>query len=85
MVIWAVLDPPIGVFQAHDIVFAQIAARLDLDHFKLRDPGVVQAVDLADGDVGGLVLTEQKDLLALGDLGAAFDHDPVLRAVVVLL
>ena len=48
----------VGVFQAHDVVFAQVAAGLDFDHFQFHLAGVMQAVDLADGDVGGLVFGE---------------------------
>ena len=40
---------------------------------------------LAERNVGRLVLGEQYGLVAVGDFGSAFDDDPVLSAVMVLL
>eukprot|EP01035_Chromulina_nebulosa_P005080 gene5080-6888_t len=62
-----------------------VAARLHLDHLEHHLAGVVQAMHLADGDVGGLVLRQQVHLLSARDLGRALDDDPVFGAVVVLL
>ena len=42
----------VGVFQPDDVVFAQVAARLNLDHFQLGFAGVAQPVHHADGNVG---------------------------------
>jgi hypothetical protein len=77
--------PSVGVFEAHDVVFAQVAARLHLDDLQRHLARVGQAVHLAQRDVGALVLGQQDDLVAVGDLGRAADHDPVLGAVVVHL
>ncbi len=53
-----VFDAPVGVFKTHNVVFSQITARLDLDHFQFSHAWVVQAVHFANGDVGGLVLAQ---------------------------
>jgi len=61
-------EPPAGVrgsgtavdvVEADDVVFAEVAAGLDLDQLQREVAGVFQAVHLADGDEGGLVLGDQ--------------------------
>ena len=78
-------DAPIDVVEANDVVFAKVAAGLDFDHLQRRLARVVQAMDFAKGDVGGLVFGEQEDLVPTRDLGRASDHHPVLGAVMVSL
>ncbi len=42
-------------------------------------------MNLAQRDVGGLVFGEQKYFVTVGDFGSAFDHNPMLCPMVVLL
>ena len=42
-------------------------------------------MNFAQGDEGGLVFGQDKHLVAIGDLGGAGHHDPVLGSVMVLL
>jgi hypothetical protein len=77
--------PSIGVFKAHDVVFAQVTAGLDLDHLQISFTGILKAVLDAQGDVGALVFSEQDFFVTPGNQGCAFDHDSVLGAVVVHL
>lgn len=51
---------PVLVVEAHDIVFAEIVARLNFDDFERNAARILEAVDLADGDIRRLVLAEQK-------------------------
>lgn len=48
-------------------------------------PGVFHPVCGAEGYINRLVLGHEFDLFADGHLGRAFNHDPVLGAVVVAL
>jgi hypothetical protein len=45
--------------------------------------GVLDAVLVAEGDVGRLILDEFEDFVVTRDAGAAGDHDPVLGPVVM--
>jgi hypothetical protein len=55
----------------HDVIFVQVAARLQLDNFKR--------------DVSGLIFGHGKHLVAVGDFSGTRDHDTVLGTVMVLL
>lgn len=44
-----------------------------------------QTVHFAQGDVGGLVFGEQHDCFTIGDFSGAFERNPMLSPVVVLL
>ena len=46
---------------------------------------ILEPVDLADGNVGGLIFLKIKYILAEGDAGGSPDHNPVLGPVFVLL
>ncbi len=59
--------------------------RLHFNNFERDGAGVDQAVHLAQWDVGGLVFGEEQHFGAISDFGRAFDHNPVLGTVVVLL
>lgn len=78
-------NPPIGILQANCVILAQIATGLHLDYFQFGFSGLAQAVDLANGNVGGLVFRQQERFGAAGDLGCAFDDYPVFCAVMVHL
>ncbi len=70
---------------ADDVILAEVAPGSDLDQFQRDFTGVFQTVANPQGDVDGLVLLEQKLLLAAGHTGRAAHHHPVLGAVAVLL
>lgn len=74
----------IGVFKPHDVVFAEVGAGLDFDEFEVGLAGVFEAMDDAEGNVGGLVFGEQQGVFATGDFCGALDDDPVFGAVVFL-
>ena len=46
------------VREAHDIVFAQVRARLHLDDLERDRPGVFQSVLDAEGDIRRLILRQ---------------------------
>ncbi len=61
----------VAVFEADDVVFAEIRARLHFDHVQRNLPGVLDAMTNADGNVGGLVFFEQERLIATRDASRA--------------
>src|SRR5438477_7595092 len=75
--------PPVGVLEAHDVVLAEIGARLHLDEMERDLAGILQPVADAERNIGRLVLVEQDLLAAPHHLGGARDDDPVLGAVMV--
>src|SRR3981189_747645 len=75
----------VTVLEAHDVVFAQIRARLHLDDFQRHRARVLDAMLHADRDVGRLVLFQKEDLLAARDARGAGHHHPVLGAVMMHL
>lgn len=77
--------PSVLVLETHNIVLAQVGAGLHFNQFKLDDTRILQGMNLADGDVGGLVFRDQIGLVAIGHLSSAADHYPVLGAVVMHL
>src|SRR4030065_124636 len=77
--------PVVFIFKANNVVFAEIAARLYLDHFQRHCARILQAVFGAKRDIGGLILGQKKNLVATGNAGRARDHDPVFGAVVMHL
>jgi hypothetical protein len=66
---------------ADQVVFAKITAGLDRDQGDRNATGVFQPVRLAEGDVDRFPLADKAGAEADSDLGGAFDHDPVFRAV----
>src|SRR5580658_11073952 len=54
----------VTVFEANDIVFTEVAARLHLDDVQGDLPGVLDAMTNPDRNVGGLVLLQQECFLA---------------------
>src|SRR5262249_39108824 len=73
------------VLEAHNVVFAEIAAALHLDQLERDPPRIGEAMHGADRDVDGFVLVHSANLLADRHLGGAAHHDPMLGAVHVLL
>ena len=76
---------PVHVLEAHDVVLAQISARLHFDDFQRQRARVFQAMLHADGNLSRLILGEQKSLSAARHLGRAAHHYPMLGAVVMHL
>ena len=73
------------VFHADDVVFAGVLAHLHFHDDERELALVLEAVNFAHRDVGGLVRTHVEDLVADGDRrGTAHDH-PVFGTVQVLL
>ena len=63
--------PAINVLEPDDVVLIEIGARLDLDQEGRIFARIGEAMLLADRDVGGLILAQEFDVLALGDLEGA--------------
>jgi hypothetical protein len=75
----------VDVFKSSDVILIEIGARLHLDEEGGDLSGIGEAMPLADGDVGRLVLGEEARYVTFGDSECAFHHHPVLRSVVVAL
>src|SRR5580765_6237484 len=71
--------------EAHDVVLAEVAARLHLDEIERQLPGVLEPVLHPDRNEHRFVLRNEELVLAARDLRRPRDHDPVLGAVVVHL
>ena len=76
---------PIIVFETGDVVFFEIAAGANLDNFQWNLPRIGQAMRYPDGNVGGGVFPQDEFFFSPLDQRRAFDYDPVLGPVVVLL
>ena len=77
--------PTVVVLKPHDVVLAQVAAGLHLDDLQRHLAGILQPVGRTLRDVRGLVLGQNILCVVDCDTGCAFDDDPVIRTVVVLL
>src|SRR5581483_2752524 len=76
---------PVAVFEADNIVLAEIAARLDLDDVQRLVADVLQAMHGADRDIGRLVLAQHDRVLVLRHPRLAAHHHPMLGALGMLL
>src|ERR1044072_500703 len=74
------LRPVVVVFEACDVVLAEVVAALNLYEDKCLFAGVRDAVRRADGDVHGLAGRERNVLPVERDARAPRDDHPVLRA-----
>src|SRR5579883_2676798 len=79
------LAAAVAVFEAYDIVLAEIAARLDLDQVHRDLAGVFEPMQGSKRNIGRLVFGQHHLLVAATDLGGALDDDPMLGAVMVHL
>ena len=68
--------PVVDVLKSGDVVLVEIGARLHLDEEGWDLAGIGEAVLLADGDVGRLVLGEEARFLTLGDLKGSLVRPP---------
>lgn len=73
------------IFESNNIVFAEVTSRLNLYDLQLDGGWVSQSVYFTKRNIGGLIFGEEKNLIAVGDFGRAFDDDPVLGPVVMHL
>ena len=71
------------VFEADDVVFAEIGAGLHLDQVQRDLAGVFQPMGRAERDIARLVFGENDLLVAAAHPGRALHHHPVLGAVMV--
>lgn len=67
------------------VVFTQIGASLNFDQYHGNFPGVFHSVCRSQWDIDGLVFGYQTFLIIDGDLGRAFNHDPMLGTMMVRL
>ena len=73
------------IFKPHDVILAQITARLHLNDLQRNGAWVGKAVDFTERNVSALVFGKQDGLVPVGDFSGTGDDDPVLRPMVVLL
>lgn len=73
------------VFDADNVVFPEMGAGLNFQHFKRDFARVFEAVLRADGNEGGLILRQQELLAVHGYLPGTGEDHPVLRPVAVHL
>ena len=77
--------PLVNIVETHDVVFAEIAAGLDLNQLQLDLAGILQPVDSANRDIDRFVLMHDFDQFVDSHLRRAAHHDPVFGAVKMLL
>src|SRR5438876_8710102 len=75
----------VAILEAHDIILAEIGARLHFDDLERHGTGVLDAVLHAHRDIGRLVLLEEKDFVSAGHARGAGDDHPVLGPVMMQL
>jgi hypothetical protein len=73
------------VLQAHDVVFAEIIASLNLDKDQIFVAGVFNAVGGADSDIDRLAGADSDLTTVECDTSCSFDDEPVLGALRVFL
>src|SRR5258708_12414131 len=71
--------------EENDVVMAEVAPDLHLDQFEGDLAGVGEAMNAADRDVDRFVFVHAAHVLAERDLGRSLHHNPVPRAVEMLL
>src|ERR1700758_3166976 len=77
--------PTICVLEPHDIVLAQIRARLHLDEFQRDLSQVAQPVGCAEGNIRGLIFAKHDLLVAVGNQGGSPDDNPMFSTMMVHL
>src|SRR5579872_2739310 len=75
----------VTIIESHDVILAEVGARLHLDDVQRNHPRILDAVLHADRNVGRLVLLQEENLVAAGDTRRAGNHDPVLGTVMMHL
>ena len=77
--------PPIHILEPDDIVFAKISSGLHLYKKGGRSAWVSEPMLFANRNISRLVLTQQLDVIALGDFEGTLDYDPMLSPVLMTL
>jgi hypothetical protein len=75
----------VAVFEANDIILAEIAARLNFDQMKRNFAGIFEPVRGPERDVSRLVLGQHHFLVAAADPGGALHDNPMLGTMVMHL
>src|SRR5512135_3117665 len=75
----------VTVFEADDVVLAEIGAGLDLDHLERHLARILEAVPRAERNEGGLVLRDEERLVSARHFRRTSHHHPMLGAMVVHL
>jgi len=74
------LDSLVVILEAHDVVFAEIVAKLNFNDGQFDVAAVSQAMIGFGWDVDVLALLQLQLLFATDYVGHAFDYDPMLAA-----
>ena len=77
--------PTIIIFKSYNIIFSKIYSRLNLNDFQRHLSGVAEPMYMPQRDEGRFIFAQQENLFAVGYLGRAFDHNPMLSPMVVHL
>ena len=75
----------IDILHANDVVFAQIGSRLHLNQIERHLSRVFEAMHAAQRDKHRFVFAEQNFLIVARHDRGSIDHDPMLRAMEMLL
>src|ERR1700676_1599631 len=75
----------IAVFEAHNVVLAEITTRLHLDNMQWNTARILDAMANAAGKKGRLILLDRVSLLPPGDSGGTGHYDPMLGAMMMHL
>ena len=73
------------IFDADDIILAEITPGLDLDQFELDLAGIFQAMLRPDRNVARFIFMHDLGLVVDGHARGAAHHDPVFGAMVMHL
>lgn len=75
----------VNVFIPFDVVFAEVAARLDFDQIKRNLAGVYQAVNTEWRQIDGFIFMQNERLVVFAYFSDAVDDDPVFGTMMVPL
>src|SRR5215469_11799055 len=78
-------DAPVVVLVALDVVFAEVVADLDLDHFENLIAQIREPMSCAPSDVDVRAVAVPSRAVVDGDGGCAFDNHPMLAAMLMAL
>jgi len=79
------LAAAIHVFEANDVILAEIGATLYFDHDQIEFPRILETMFVTSRNVGGLVGAHEQLPITIDNLGGARYDNPVLAAVMMHL
>ena len=79
--LYAIID----ILKSHNIIFAEITARLHFYNFKGDAAWILETVVGTYWNISGFVLGENEDIITARDFCGSGDHDPVLCPVMMHL